>query len=162
VARAPVGRLMADWRAQVTAKLPTMAEEAARRGAPQKGSTALRRDATEGAKATRTEVLNDTVYARDERKSRATGKPLMRRTTNARQKWTPHHLRKRSTHPEKKYDPDNVVSLSLHEHQLAETRCPKNTKLFMLDIEGDNAGKKHTLLFIRRNEEGTEIWRRSS
>jgi hypothetical protein len=162
VARAPVGRLMADWRAQVTAKLPTMAEEAARRGAPQKGSTALRRDETEGAKAKATTTLNDAVYARDERKSRATGKPLTRRTTNARQKWTPHHLKKRSTHPEEKYDPDNVVSLSLHEHQLAEAICPKAPTLFLLGIEGTNANRSHTLTFIRRDENGTEIWRRTS
>lgn len=151
---------MADWRAQVTAKLPTMAEEAARRGAPQKGSTALRRDAKDEQKGTATKTLNDTVYERDQRKSRATSRRLSRSTTNAREKWTPHHLAKRSTHPGEKFDPDNVVSLSLHEHQLAEARCTRAPTLFLLGIDGDDASKD--LVFVRRDEDGNELWRRTS
>lgn len=121
----------------------------------------LAREQKKQAKADQEEAFKAAVWDRDKGISRASDKPLKRAHLNPAKCGHVHHRRKRSTAPAEKYDPKNGVLLSALEHELAETRCPANTRHFLLDIYGP-ADSGQVLTFVKRDAEGREIWRRQS
>lgn len=138
---------------------PTLADRQRERYAPAKGSTVVRQIKTRAAKKDRWEQCQDAVWDRDKGISRASGKPLVRASTDARKRGEVAHLDARSTNPEKKFDLKNLVLLSAEEHGLSDARTAPGGKV-LLEIKGKNASK--ILTFIRRDINGREVWRHTS
>lgn len=137
--------------------LPTLAEMNARPRACPKGSPhVLVKKARERTKAERERAFRAAVWARDQSRSRASGKPLAKSGTDYERVGEVHHVLKRSTHPEDIWTPTNGILLSKAEHALAETRCPADPSRFLLTISGpDDRSRPQT--FIWRDQHGTVL-----
>lgn len=151
-----------ELRAELHAKWPAMAEiEAERIGKaiPKGLPHALVKEDKRKAKLANADTFRKGVWARDERCSRASKKPLARSGTDVHQVGEVHHVIPRSLAPERVYDVTNGLLLSKHEHALAEAICPNDPAHRLLDIEGpDDRGEKQT--FVWRDIHGTELKRK--
>lgn len=114
------------------------------------------RKAKADAKEEQTKVK---VWDRDGGLSRASGKPVVHASPNPEKRGDVAHIDARSTSPAKKYSVANNVLLTAEEHQLSDARTAPGGKA-LLEIRGKNANRK--LTFIRRNEKGRVLWRRTS
>jgi len=148
----------------ILSALPTPAEmHAARCGQPlSKGlPTPLAKVEKQKAKKLRAEDFRKGVWARDQSRSRASGKRVARSGTDFEKVGEVHHVIPRSLAPERVYDIANGLLLSKHEHHLAETACPNDPAHCLLDIEGpDNRREPQT--FIWRDVHGKELRRRTA
>jgi hypothetical protein len=136
--------------------LPTLADvQRTRRATPKPAPRVIRRQQRKTDLKAQEDAFREAVWRRDGKKSRASGKPLLRAHVDPDKRGEVHHLRARSTHPGAlKYDASNGVLLSATEHALAEAWPPR------LEIRGTNADQK--LTFILKDETGREVWRRAS
>ena len=141
---------------------PTVAEmQAAWYGKPiPKGlPRPLAKKARQQTKAQRKQAFLAAVWARDQGRSRASGKPLSRSGTNYDTLGDVHHRLRRSTNPDRIYDVSNGILFSRAEHLLAETRCPNDGAHYLLEIHGpSDLGEPQTFEF--RDVHGTVIRRR--
>lgn len=100
------------------------------------------------------------VWARDEGKSRASGRPLKKSAVSAKDVGEVHHVLARSTDPDKRLDVSNGILLSREEHMLAETACPANPMRCLLNIDGPlDRGKPQRFVWLDVN--GKELKRRT-
>lgn len=119
--------------------------------------------------AQRYEQFRNAVWERDKHRSRATGQPLVRRydpTITWEQRGEVCHLAAKGAHPAQKYDPSNAILLSAQQHFLSDARG--NHRLLILDPEtGEKATDAGTIecpkpiLFVMRDKQGRELWRRT-
>lgn len=120
----------------------------------------LAKEAKRKTKLANADTFRKGVWARDERCSRASKKPLTRSGTDVHQVGeVHHHVIPRSLAPERVYDVTNGLLLSKHEHALAEAICPNDPAHRLLDILGpDDRGELQT--FIWRDVNGNELKRK--
>jgi hypothetical protein len=144
--------------------LPTMAEVNARPHATPKHEMTpapIRKEEKKKLKVQREKEFRSGVWDRDERRSRASGKPLSPSGSDAHKVGEVHHVIPRSLAPERIFDVANGLLLSKYEHALAETACPSDPSKRLLDIVGpDDRALPQT--FIWRKPDGSEIRRRIS
>jgi hypothetical protein len=134
--------------------LPTLGEvQATRRATPKPAPRVLRRQTRKDDVAAKEQAFRDAVWTRDQRRSRASGTPLVRAHADPDKRGEVHHLRKRGSYPAGKYDVANGCLLSATEHALAEAWPPR------LEIRGTNANEP--LTFVRYDEARREVWRRA-
>lgn len=155
---------LAEMRAEIFGRLQTMDQVAAERqekrepiakGLPRP----LVKEAKRKAKELSAADFRKGVWERDERRSRASRKPLARSGTDFHKVGEVHHVIPRSLAPERVYDVTNGLLLSKHEHALAEAICPNDPTHRLLDIIGpDDRGQPQT--FIWRDEQGKELKRK--
>lgn len=115
--------------------------------------TPLKKEEKRLSKIAQGVAFRKAVWKRDEHKSRATGKPLIRSGTDYHKAGEVHHVIPRSLAPERLYDVSNGILLSMHEHQLAEAVCPGDPQFRLLDINGDD-DRGQPQRFIWRDADG--------
>lgn len=109
------------------------------------------------AKADKGKAFRDAVWDRDEGKSRATGKPLLRSgTVNPDELGEVDHVIDRSLAPDRIYDVGNGILLSKRENRLKKTPCPRAPEHRMFEVDGpDDRSQLQT--FRWRNLDGKVI-----
>lgn len=124
--------------------------------------TVLERRDKRAAKQTAEEQRNAAVWERDRGVSRASGRPVVHASPVASKRGEVAHLptATRSTNPATKNDPHRCVLLTAEEHALSDARTSGAKGKALLEIKGTDARKAIT--FIRRNERGRVLWRRTS
>jgi hypothetical protein len=120
--------------------LPTLADlQKTPRATPKGLPTVLVKKAKQQSKKQQERAFLEGVWDRDKRRSRASGRPLVRSgVVDADHLGEVHHVLKRSTNPEGKWDVSRGILLSKTEHTLAETRCPQAPEHMLLEIHGDD------------------------
>jgi len=136
-------------------------EQNRRRPVAPKGSTVVAQRKKRAAKQTAEQQRNAKVWARDRGVSRASGRPVVHASPVAAKRGEVAHLptSTRSTNPATKNDPHRCVLLTAEEHALSDARTAPGGKA-LLEIRGRDARKAIT--FIRRDERGRVLWRRTS
>lgn len=131
---------LAELRAELQAKWPTMAEiEAERVGkAIPKGLPAIiEKKERKQAKKDKDDAFRDDIWKLDGGKSRATKTPLVRGgTTEWDRLGEVDHVINRSTAPELVYERSNGILLSKTENRLKKTPCPLAPEFFMFSVDG--------------------------
>lgn len=125
------------------------------------GSTVVEARKKAAGKRTAEEKRNADVWSRDRGVSRASGRPVSHASPVAAKRGEVAHLPRatRSTNPGTKHDAHRCVLLTAEEHALSDPRTVPGGKP-LLEIKGTDARKAIT--FIRRNERGRVLWRRTS
>ena len=125
------------------------------------GATVVESRKKAAAKQTAEQKRNATVWTRDRGVSRASGRPVVHASPVAAKRGEVAHLptSTRSTNPGTKNDPNRCVLLTAEEHALSDARTAPGGKP-LLEIKGTDGRKAIT--FIRRNERGRVLWRRTS
>jgi len=139
--------------------LPTLAGRQA--GAqPKPAPRVLAKEAKDAKKKLNAETFRAAVWKRDQHKSRATGKPLVKSgTTDWNLLGEVDHVIDRSLAPERIYDVSNGILLSKKENRLKKTACPRAPEFRMFEVKGpDDRSKPQT--FIWRDEDGKITRRR--
>lgn len=143
--------------------LPSLAVEQNRRRtlAPVRATVLEQRD-KRAAKDTAERRRNEAVWERDKGICRATGRPLVKASPVAAKRGEVAHLPSatRSTNPATKNDPAKCVLLSAEIHALSDARTAGAKGLPLVEIIGTDA--REAITFIRRNERGRVLWRRTS
>lgn len=94
------------------------------------------------------------VWKRDEGKSRATGKPLVKSgTINADELGEVDHVINRSVAPDRIFDVSNGILLSKRENRLKKTPCPRAPEHHLFEIHGPDDRQKPQR-FIWRDADG--------
>lgn len=89
------------------------------------------------AKLAAEDVFRDAVWARDGRRCRATGAPLVRSgTIDDKKLGEVDHSIRRSTDPSLIYEPTNGLLLQKFLNRLREVRCPRAPEFRMFDYTG--------------------------
>jgi len=119
-------------------RLPTLAEVRATQGAPKKGlPPVLEKKARQKSKEAEDEAFRADIWKRDEGKSRATGKPLVKSgTTDWAKLGEVDHAIPRSAAPERIYDRSNGILLSKEENRLRKVRCVEQPEHAVFNYEG--------------------------
>ena len=138
-------------------------QELGRRAVPKHQMTPapIRKEEKKKLKVQREKAFRAGVWARDRRRSRASGKPLSPSGSDAHKVGEVHHVIPRSLAPERLYEVANGLLLSRYEHALAETSCPGEPSKCLLDIEGP-IDRSLPQTFIWRDRDGKELKRRIS
>jgi hypothetical protein len=143
-------------------QLPTLAEIQATRGATPKHAiekSVITKQTKRVDKKLKGEAFRAAVWTRDQKRSRASGKPLSRSGTDPHSVGEVHHVIPRSLAPERVYDVANGLLLSRFEHALAETACPNDPGHYYLEISGpDDRGELQK--FAWRDRDGKVTKRR--
>lgn len=139
------------------ADLPTLAEMQARPRATPKHLIEPRMITKENkakAKKLSDKEFREAIWKRDEGKSRATGKPLVRGgTTDPHLLGEVDHSIPRSLAPDRIYDLENALLLSKWENRARKIACPRAPEFKLFDYTGPDDRRKPQH-FIWRDSDG--------
>lgn len=138
--------------------LPTLTNRP-RQAVPKGLPRALTKPQERKVKESHAKAFREAVWARDQRRSRATGRPLSKSGTDYQIVGEVHHVIPRSLAPDRVYDVGNGLLLSKLEHLQAETICPNAPEHRLLEIDGpEDRGQLQA--FVWRDVDGEEVKRR--